>query len=58
MFQLLKQSQLKKAALQSLLRRVHEAKERGLLGEALYEGVLERGGAHPDLPLPIRTMLW
>ena len=56
--QLLRQSQLKKGALQSLLKRVHEAKERGLVGEPLYEAVIERAVAYTDLPPAIRAMIW
>jgi len=59
--QLLPPSSLRRAALQALLKKIHDAKEHKTFGRSLFTSVIEPpmlSGAGGNISTPIRNMLW
>jgi len=59
--QLLPPSRLRRAALQELLNKIHDAKEHKTFGRNLFTSVIEPPmlyGAGGNISTPIRNMLW
>jgi len=59
--QLLPPSNLRRTALQALLKRIHDAKAQKMCGRNLFTSVIELStlsGAGGKISTPIRNMLW
>jgi len=59
--QLLRPSSLRRAALQALLKKIHDAKEQKTFGRNLFTSVIEpslSSGAASNISTSIRNMLW
>lgn len=56
--QLMRQSCLKKHTMQSIMKRIHEAKEKGLVGQKLFDSVLQQYIPPENITTGIKNIIW